>query len=344
MSPLKTILDCDPGSDDAVAIMLAALSPDIDLLGIMVVNGNRILPKTLENALRVVQFLGQDIPVFAGAETALVSGLIKSRKPDLPRVTRNDSHGDYLQLPAATIKPQPTRAAQWIAETIMASADDISIVAVGPLTNIALALRLEPKIESKIRQLVIMGGGIAGSNASASAEFNFYADPESAKIVLGTAIPKMILPLDATWRACITLAQCADLRAIGTPWADYTADVVELRVRGLQVNDLSTHNSELRHTPGTVGQTLLYRYENDMAPIHDALAVAYLLDSDIVTEYIEANADIDIAGGIADGRLVVDLHNTKKGAAPLNANVALNADGQRFYELISRTFAANGAR
>lgn len=338
MKPIKTILDCDPGSDDAVAIMLAALSDRIDLLGITVVNGNRILPKTLENALRVVQFLGQDIPVFAGAETALVSGLIQKRKPDLPRVTRNDSHGDYLALKPAEIKEQPVRAAQWIVSEVMASDDDITIVAVGPLTNIALALRLEPRIEEKIQQLVIMGGGIAGGNASASSEFNFYADPESAKIVLDTSIPKMILPLDATWRACVTLDECDGLRSLNTAWSNYTADLVELRVKGLQVNDISQHNTELRHTPNTVGNTFLYRYENDRAPIHDALAIAYVLNPEIVTEYVEANVDIDIAGGIADGRLVVDLHNTKKGKDPLNAKVALNADGPAFYELLLTTF------
>lgn len=339
MSDIKMILDCDPGSDDAVAIMLAALSERIELLGITVVNGNRILPKTLENALRVVQFLGKDIPVFAGAETALVSGLIKSRKPDLPRITLNDSHGDYLALAPAEIKPQPQRAAQWLVDTLMESEGDISVVAVGPLTNIALALRIEPRVEEKIKQLVIMGGGIAGANATQSAEFNFYADPESAKIVMGTSIPKMILPLDATWRACVTLDQCAQLRALGTPWAQYTADLVELRVKGLQVNDASEHNAQLRHTPGTVGSTLLYRYENDMAPVHDALAVAYLLEPALVTEYIEANVDIDIAGGLADGRMVVDLHNKKKDTAPLNANVAINADGEVFYQLLLDTFS-----
>nr|WP_076389986.1 nucleoside hydrolase [Vaginimicrobium propionicum] len=339
MSEIKLILDCDPGSDDAVAIMLASLSERINLLGITVVNGNRILPKTLENALRVVQFLGKDIPVFAGAETALVSGLIKSRKPDLPRVTLNDSHGDYLALEPARIKPQPKRAAQWLVETLMESDGEISIAAVGPLTNLALALRLEPRIENKIKQLVIMGGGIVGSNATQSAEFNFYADPESAKIVMGSTIPKMILPLDATWRACITLDQCVQLRELGTKWANYTADLVELRVKGLQVNDACEHNAKLRHTPGTVGSTLLYRYENDMAPVHDALAVAYLLEPSLVKEYIEANVDIDIAGGLADGRMVVDLHNKKKGSEPLNAKVAIDADGETFYKLLLTAFS-----
>lgn len=179
-----------------------------------------------------------------------------------------------------------------------------------------------------------MGGGLMGCNQSSAAEFNIYADPESAKIVMDTSIEKVILPLDCTWRACITADQANQLEEIGTPASKFAADLVRLRIKGLKVNDVSTHNFEMRHKKDTVSSVLLYRYENTMAPIHDALAVAYLIDPSIVTEYVDANVDIDIAGGISDGRLVVDIHNTKKFRDPITAKVALNADSNKFAQIL----------
>ena len=160
-----------------------------------------------------------------------------------------------------------------------------------------MALRIEPRLEDKIKQLVIMGGGHTGCNASASAEFNFYADPEAAKIVMAkivmdSKIPKVILPLDATWRACITDEECDKLMALGTPAAQTAAKLQKLRIANLKVNDVSEENYQLRHTFGTVGEKVLYRYENHMAPIHDALAVAYLIDPSVITELADANVDI----------------------------------------------------
>lgn len=334
MQKEKIILDCDPGSDDAVAIMLALFNEKLDVLGICTVNGNRIVPKTTENALRVVQFLNSKVPVYRGCENALVSKLIPTRKPNLPRVTLNDCHGDYLKLPEATIKPEKKHAVNFLVDSFMESDGDITLVTVAPLTNVAMALRLEPRIEDKIKRIVIMGGGHTGCNASAAAEFNFFADPESAKIVMDTKIEKMILPLDATWRACVTSEQCRKLEEIGTPAARFAAQMVDLRIQNLMVNDVSEHNHQLRHTPGTVGSTVLYRYENDMAPIHDALAIAYLIDPTVITEYVDANVDIDISGGISDGRMVADVHNTKKSKDPVTAKVALNADSSKFTQIL----------
>ena len=159
----KVILDCDPGSDDAVAIMLAWFSDDIDLMAITTVNGNRIVPKTTENALRMVQFLHADVPVYRGCENPIICNEIPSRKPNLPRVTLNDCHGDFLPLPEAKIKPQPEHAVFYLVKTLMESDGDIYVAATAPLTNIAMALRIEPRIAGKIKQLVIMGGAICGA-------------------------------------------------------------------------------------------------------------------------------------------------------------------------------------
>lgn len=339
MHKKKLILDCDPGSDDAIAIMLALYAEELDLIAITTVNGNRIVPKTTENALRVVQFTGADVPVYRGCEHPIICNQIPTRKPALPRVTLNDCHGDFLPMPEAKRKPQPEHAVFYLVDAFMRAQEDISLVCVGPLTNVAMALRIEPRLEEKIKQLIIMGGGHAGCNASAAAEFNFYADPEAAKIVMDTKIPKVILPLDATWRACITGEECDRLTALGTPAAQKTAELVKLRIANLKVNDVSPGNCALRHRTGSVAETLLYRYENDMAPIHDALAVAYLIDPAVVTELADVNVDIDISGGICDGRMVADLHNTKKSKEPVTAKVALNADAGRFVKLLFENFA-----
>ena len=188
-------------------------------------------------------------------------------------------------------------------------------------------------------QLVIMGGGHCGANASPAAEFNFYADPEAAKIVMDSAIPKVILPLDATWRACLSEEKCKELAQLGTPEAKVAAALVQKRIDNLKVNDVSEHNYALRHQAGTVAGAMLYRYDNHMAPIHDALAIAYLINENVVTELADANVDIDIAGGLCDGRMVADFHNTKKCKAPVTAKVALNSDAGLFTDML---FAALG--
>ena len=330
----KVILDCDPGSDDAIAIMLAMKSEDIDLQAITTVNGNRIVPKTTENALRVVQFMKSNVPVYRGCEEPIICNEIPTRKPNLPRVTLNDCHGDFLPLPEAKITVQPEHAVFFLVKKLMESDGDIYVAAVGPLTNIAMALRIEPRIADKIKKLVIMGGGHTGANAAPAAEFNFYADPEAAKIVMDSKIPKVILPLDATWRACISEEKNKELAALGTPEAKFAATMVQKRIDNLKVNDVSQHNYNLRHTPGTVAGVMLYRYDNHMAPIHDAMAIAYLIDENVVTELADANVDIDISGGICDGRMVADFHNTKKFKDPITAQVALNANADLFVDML----------
>lgn len=339
MGKIKIVLDCDPGSDDAIAIMLALYSEKLAVLGITTVNGNRIVPKTTENALRVIQFMNADVPVYRGCEQPIICNQIPARKPNLPRVTLNDCHGDFLPLLEAKIKPQPEHAVFYLVDTFMKSAGDITLVTVGPLTNVAMALRIEPRLEEKIKEIVIMGGGHTGCNASASAEFNFYADPEAAKIVMDTKIPKVILPLDATWRACITDKECDDLSAIGTPAAEFAANLVKLRIANLKVNDVSENNFALRHQEDSVSSKVLYRYENIMAPIHDALAIAYVIDPKVITELVDANVDIDISGGICDGRMVADVHNTKKSKDHVTAKVALNADSERFVKMLFENLA-----
>lgn len=331
----KIILDCDPGSDDAIAILLAAFSEDIDLLGITVTNGNRVLEKTLENALRVVEFTGKDIPVYAGCVEPMVSYLDELRKPNFPRYTLNDSHGDYMPLPEAQIKPEDMHAVNYLVEMFSEPDNDITLVTVGPLTNVAMALRLKPEIQDNIKEMVIMGGAVAGANISASAETNIFVDAEAAKIVMKSSINKVILPLDATWRgSLIDSENCVELREIDNKYTNFVADLVELRISALKINDISDHNHELRYTEGTVSSSILFKYSNTSAPCHDAMAVAYVIDPTVVTEYIDSNVDIDIGKGLSDGRMVVDYHNTRKTLDGVTSKVALNGDSGHFYTIL----------
>lgn len=332
----KIIIDCDPGSDDAIAILLAAFSDELDLKALTVTNGNRILDKTLENALRVVEFTGKDIPVYAGSVNPMVSYLDPLRKPNFPRVTLNDSHGDYMPLPVAKKKPEDIHAVNYLVETFSEPDNDITLITVGPLTNIAMALRLKPEIEKNIKKMVIMGGGVASVNISSSAETNIFVDAEAAKIVMNSSIDKVILPLDATWRgSLVSEDNCKELRQINNKYTNFVADLVQLRIDALKINDISEHNEKMRFTEGSVASALLFKYSNKTAPCHDAMAVAYVIDPTVVTEYIDANVDIDIGKGLSDGRMVVDYHNTRKSLENISSKVALNGDSEKFYEILT---------
>lgn len=177
MEKRKIILDCDPGHDDAIAMMMAAKHPAIELLGITIVAGNQTLDKTLVNGLNVCQKLGIDVPVYAGMPRPIMR----------EQIVAADIHGESgLDGPVfepLTKKQEPVHAVSYIIDTLMASDGDITLVPVGPLTNIAVAMRMEPAIVSKIREIVLMGGAYGTGNVTPSAEFNVYADPEAARVV-----------------------------------------------------------------------------------------------------------------------------------------------------------------
>ena len=186
----KIILDVDTGTDDAVALMTAALSPDIELVGATVVNGNTVLDSCVENTLRVFEWIGMpEVPVFRGMSRPIA----RSQGAHNP-ATR--IHGDKLDLPEATITAQPQHAVDWLIDTYLASDGDITLVPVGPLTNIAMAIQKEPRILERIPEIVIMGGAHDHGNSTASAEFNIWLDPEAARIVVGCGRPIRMVPLE----------------------------------------------------------------------------------------------------------------------------------------------------
>ncbi|BFJ85814.1 nucleoside hydrolase [Ruthenibacterium sp. CLA-JM-H11] len=318
MEKQKVILDVDTGTDDAVAIMLAALSPDVELLGVCSVNGNRGIDFTTENTLRVVEYLGlQDrIPVYRGCSLPMVSTLTPGRRDGIPATGEMDSnniHGDYVELPPSTIHTQPEHAVFWLIDTLMKSDGDITLIPVGPLTNIAMALRIEPRIAQKIKQIVIMGGGYKEVNITPSAEFNFWVDPEAAKIVMDSGCDITVVPLDATHKAVLSLADADALESSGTPAGKATARFIRHRQAGYKV-----------------WQPMA---DIDTVPIHDALAVCAVIDPDVLQNVVHTYVDIDIAGGAADGMSICDVDKRYKDKQP-NACVALSADKDRFSRMV----------
>ncbi|HKF86190.1 MAG TPA: nucleoside hydrolase, partial [Candidatus Limnocylindrales bacterium] len=205
----KMILDVDTGTDDAVALMTAALSPDVELVGATVVNGNTVLDSCVENTLRVFEWIGMpEVPVFRGMSRPLA-------RPQAEQVNAAGRiHGDKLDLPGATIAAQPQHAVDWLIDTYLASEGDITLVPVGPLTNIATAIQKEPRILDRIPEIVIMGGAHDHGNSTASAEFNIWLDPEAARIVVNCGRPIRMVPLDATHRALVSAEDAARLRAL----------------------------------------------------------------------------------------------------------------------------------
>ena len=314
----KVILDVDTGTDDAVAIMLAALSKDLDLLGVCSVNGNRGIEFTTENTLRVVEYLGlaDKIPVYKGCSLPLVSTLTPGRRDGIPAtgsMVKNNIHGDYVELPPATIKPQEEHAVFWLIDTLMKSEGDIILIPVGPLTNIAMALRIEPRIADKIQSIMIMGGGYREVNITPSAEFNFWVDPEAAKIVIDSGCDITIVPLDATHKAVLSLDDADELEKDGGAAGKATASFIRHRQAGYKIwqpmEDINT------------------------VPIHDALAVCAVIDANVLQDVTSTYVDIDIAGGASDGMSICDIDKRYKDKEE-NAKVALSADKDLFAKMV----------
>ena len=317
MEKKKVILDVDTGTDDAIAIMTAVMSENLEVLGVCAVNGNRGIDFTTENTLRVIEYLGKDIPVFRGCSLPMVVSLTEGRREDIPykgpKDPQDNVHGDYIDLPPATIQEQPVSAVRWLVDTLMASEGDITLIPVGPLTNIAMALRIEPRIAQKIKRIVIMGGGCREVNITPTAEFNFWIDPEAAKIVFDCGCDILVVPLDATHAAAVSIRTAEALERKGTKPATLTARIIRQR-----------QNAYKHWQPMA---------DIDSVPVHDALAVCAVLDESVLGPVVETYADVDIGKGAADGMSIFDLDNRYKDRKK-NVKVALGADPERFADML----------
>jgi inosine-uridine nucleoside N-ribohydrolase len=312
--PTKVILDVDTGTDDAVALMVAALSPDIELVGATSVNGNTTLDFTTENTLRVFDWIGMpEIPVHRGMDRPLA-------RSQVARGMATRIHGDMLDLPAAsTAKLQPGHAVDWLIDTYLESDGDIVLCPVGPLTNIAVAIQKEPRIVGAIPEIVIMGGAHDHGNMTASAEFNIWLDPEAARIVVNCGRPIRMIPLDATHRALVSTEDAGRLRALGTPAGEAAARFVLKRIDGYDATQPMPHRA-------------------GAAPVHDALAVCSIIDPSIVTTQ-HIPVDVEVYAELSVGRTVCDFRF--RSGKPANVEFAMDADEPKFVgmllEILGRT-------
>ena len=321
----KIILDVDTGSDDAVAIMAAILSPDIQLEAVCSVAGNKDLDKTTENTLRVVQLLGADVPVYRGCRTPLVKFLCPDRLGREDRgckakmVDENGKlqqmHPDYLEIPEAVIMEQPVRAPEFYVQYLRKAKDPVTIVAVGPLTNVAMALMLDETIVDKIEEIVIMGGGYNITNVTPTAEFNIWYDPEAAQRVITSGAKITVVPLDATHAACITLDDCKRFRALGTVSGDFAAELCEQRI--------------FMHS---YGQPLAVP---DAAAVHDALCIAYLIDPTVLKDVRHMHCVIGFRD-FCEGQTILDprYYTEEK-----NVYYAFDGDRFKFADILCDLFA-----
>jgi len=301
MEKTKMILDCDTGHDDAIALMVAYAHPALDLLGVTVVAGNQTLEKTLPNTLHVCQHLDLQVPVYGGCDRPLVRD----------QIIAGDVHGksglDGPVFEQLTRTAEAKHAVQFLIDTLMNSDGDICLVPTGPLTNIAMALRTEPRIAKKIRRISLMGGAVNVGNTTPAAEFNIYADPEAAHVVFTSGVPVVMMGLDVTNQALATPEIIARMNAIGNKAGKLFADIMSFTLKSQQVNGLAA------------------------GPVHDVLAVVYLVAPEIFRMqpmYVE----LELNHGPSYGRTVCDINN-RLGHQP-NALVGLELDLVRFWDLV----------
>lgn len=305
MTATPIVIDCDPGHDDAIAILLALGSPEVDVRGITTVAGNQTLDKTTRNALKILELAGRtDIPVAAGADRPL----------HRPLRTAPNVHGesglDGPDLPEPETAPVAGHAADLLAELLEPG---VVLVPTGPLTNVALLLERHPDVRERLERIVWMGGAIAEGNVTPAAEFNAFVDPEAAAAVFASGIQVTLVGLDITHRALFTRAHAERLRGAGRA--------------GRVVAELSDFFQRFHES----------RYGFDGSPIHDALAVAAVIDPSLVTT-VECNVEIETASQHCDGRTVVDRWNVTGG--PLNCRAGVDVDAERFLELLVERIAA----
>lgn len=309
----RIILDVDTGTDDAVAIMFAALHPDIEPLGITTVNGNVPLVNTTDNTLRVLDWIGRpDIPVYPGLSRPLVRHGFPGER-HFAAGGAGDPHGLELPLPPPVTAAQDTGAVEFLLHTLRTATEPVTLVCVAPLSNIAAALAIDPGLTEPVEELVVMGGGHETSNVTASAEFNVWADPEAAQMVFTAGWARFTLvTLDATHQAVVTRADCGHLESLSTPAGEAAARIIGHRVGA--------------YAGVTEGG----------APVHDVVCTAYLARPDVVTTR-HLPVTVETTGALTVGRTVID---TRPGTAtPANAHVALNADAGILRDLLAETFA-----
>lgn len=303
----RIILDCDPGHDDMMAIMLADSSQAIELLGITTVAGNQEGEKTFNNALKILTLIkSKNTPVARGFDKPMIRDLTVA--PEIHGVSGLDG----ARLPEADINPLNIHAVDFIISTLLAKSNSkdekIYLVPTGPLTNIAVALIKAPEIKNRIERIVLMGGAVYDSNVTPAAEFNIFVDPEAAGIVFHSGIPITMVGLDVTNKAVFTFQDIERFTSFNGPVSGIVGPLLHFFAHA---------NLEIFNING--------------APLHDPLTIAYLIDSTILKTK-PMHVDIETRGEFTRGRTVADVYQIT-GKVP-NADVALEVDVEKFKKLI----------
>jgi inosine-uridine nucleoside N-ribohydrolase len=301
---IPILLDCDPGHDDAIALLLALASPEVELRGVTTVAGNQTLEKTTTNAIRVLELAGRgDVPVAVGSPRPLV------REPFVAAYVHGETGLDGPKLAAPQAEPVAGHAVDFLAERM----EGATLVATGPLTNVALLLARYPDVQPE--RIVVMGGAIAEGNVTPAAEFNVWADPEAAKRVFASGLDVTMVGLDVTHRALLTGAHAERLRDSGR---------------------IGTFVAELLDFYGVFHREV---YGFDGSPVHDAVAVAQVIRPELL-QLERLNVRVDCESELCRGRTVVDVWR-RTGLEP-TASVAVEIDAEGFLDLLLERLARLG--
>ena len=302
MAPLPIIIDCDPGIDDAIALAMTIASVDLDLVAVTTTFGNVGIEKTTRNALRILEPFKSNAPVYVGAHRAILGEAIDAAAYHGP---------DGMEAPGlkeSTRKPEPKHAVSFLIDELMQHRCKLTVVALGPLTNIALALRLEPRIAGRIDRIVLMGGSPDYGNDSPSAEFNMLCDPYAAQIVLTSGIPLDMFGLNVTHKVIATPAEMAAIRKTGNAASTIVADMIDF-----------------------FESVYVKRYGFAGAALHDPCTIAFLLQPQLF-QLKPMRVDVDTSMGLNFGRTVCDMWGLTGRA--LNVNLAIDVDSSGFFALL----------
>lgn len=301
--PKRILIDTDPGIDDSLAILLALASPELSLEGLSIVHGNCSLEQAVRNGLSVLELAkAAQVPLARGCELPLVQ----------PSLLAPETHGNtglgYAKLPEPRIQPIVQHGCDFLIEKVMANPGEITLVAVGPLTNVALAIRKEPGFAKSIKEMVIMGGAIRHEgNTTALAEFNTFVDPHAAHIVYHAGIPTTLAPLDVTYQCILTAQDVERLLRIDSPIPRFIRDAT---------NFYMEYHDVYQHIKGCI--------------INDPLALALTFAPELC-DYEELPVDVDISGGVSMGKTFADFYNYT--GKPANMRVALGVHARDFIEM-----------
>jgi inosine-uridine nucleoside N-ribohydrolase len=308
--PTPIVIDCDPGHDDAIALMLALASPEVELLGVTTVAGNQTLEKTTANAIRVLELCGRgDVLVAQGAPDPLV------RRRDVAAHVHGESGLDGPDLPPPQGRPVDEHAVQFLARLIREREGALTLIPTGPLTNVALLLALAP--DARPERIVLMGGSVGEGNRTPAAEFNIWADPEAARRVFSSGIDVTMIGLDVTHKALVTDADADALRGVG-------------RIGKFGAELLDFYGLWHRRTYPDL----------DGSPLHDPVAVAHVIDPTLV-DTNPAYIEVDCGWEQGRGRTNVDWRD-RLDTQPPNATVGLGIDRERFVDLVTTRLASLG--